>query len=163
MMKPKIAALAAATLILSACGTASAGSDPGRNGLDDQPTATPTSSSALSSMSAPTSISTPEDTPTASAPVQQPSTMDVRRIALDRVGGGQVTGVEQELEHGRTEWKVRVLHDNQSYDVRVDASTGTITRFETNDDNGGDNHGDNHGGRHGGGDDRGGDNHGGRH
>ncbi len=83
------------------------------------------------------------------------------RIALTRVGGGHVTGVEQEVEHGRLEWKIRVNHAGMSWDVRIDALTGAITRFRS-DDRGGDGRGgrdddDNSGHGRGGDDDRGGD------
>lgn len=38
---------------------------------------------------------------------------------------------ERELEHGRTEWQYRILHEGVTYEVRVDEATGGITRYET--------------------------------
>lgn len=107
------------------------------------------------------------------------------KIAVAKVGGGRVDEIEQELEHGRWEWKVEVIKSGVEYDVRVDAQTGAITRFRTDgrdddrrsddrsDDNGGDrarersddsgdDRGDDHGGDRDDSDDRdGSDDHGG--
>jgi uncharacterized membrane protein YkoI len=52
-------------------------------------------------------------------------------IALVRVGGGRVTGIERELEHGRTEWKVRIATAGTEHEVRVDAGSGAVTRHKT--------------------------------
>lgn len=59
-------------------------------------------------------------------------------IALERVGGGRVDEIEREFEHGRNEWKVEVVHAGAEHDVRVDALTGAITRYELDDVSGGD-------------------------
>ena len=50
-------------------------------------------------------------------------------IALDRTGGGSVDEVENEFEHGRAAWKVRVVKDGIRYSVYVDKATGEIIRF----------------------------------
>jgi hypothetical protein len=47
---------------------------------------------------------------------------------VSRVGGGQVTHVERELEHGRVEWKVDVLRGNVRHEVRVDDATGAVVQ-----------------------------------
>jgi uncharacterized membrane protein YkoI len=73
-----------------------------------------------------------DDTPSKTAGDKpKPGGVDHRQIALNRVGGGQVIRAEQELEHGRTEWKYRIVHNGRTYEVRVDAASGIITRFET--------------------------------
>jgi uncharacterized membrane protein YkoI len=79
-------------------------------------------------------------------------------IALARVGGGTITEVESEVEHGRTAWSVKILRNGGRYEVYVDRSNGAIIRAEGESDDG-----------RGGGDDRtgtddhGGDHHGGHH
>jgi uncharacterized membrane protein YkoI len=65
------------------------------------------------------------------------------RIAQERVGGGDVTEVETELEHGRPEWKIELHVNGVEHDVRVDAQTGDITRVDSdNDDDNDDDHDD---------------------
>ena len=68
---------------------------------------------------------------------------DAAAIVLRHVGGGRVTGVERETEHGRTEWSVEVVGNGVERDVHVDAATGAITRDEADrsDDRGGDDRG----------------------
>ncbi|HEX6681504.1 MAG TPA: PepSY domain-containing protein [Candidatus Limnocylindrales bacterium] len=51
-------------------------------------------------------------------------------IALARTSGGNVDEVENEFEHGRAAWKVRVVKDGIRYDVYLDKATGAIFRFE---------------------------------
>lgn len=50
-------------------------------------------------------------------------------IALDRTGGGNVDEVENEVEHGRAAWKVRVVKDGIRYSVYIDKADGAIIRF----------------------------------
>lgn len=99
----------------------------------------------------------PTDT---SAPQPGPLTADdASRIVTDRFGG-TVHEIEREYEHGRVEWKVEVrASDGVEYDVRVDSTTGAITRVDRDDDDDDDDDWryDDHGGGH----DRGDDNHGG--
>lgn len=96
-------------------------------------------------------LSSPSDTSGASAAPVTTSTStstsaeasglpadDARRIAVDLVQG-TVDEVEREVEHGRTEWKVEVIAaDGHTYDVRVDAETGAVTRVDQDDDRDGD-------------------------
>jgi len=112
----------------------------------------------------PTSDSTTSDTatPVPTAPGGAGTGVSVGadqagRIALARVGGGHITGVEQEMEHGRLEWKIRISHAGQRWDVRVDAGNGAITRIRSDGDSGGDSGGDDDNSGRGGGDDHGGD------
>lgn len=110
-------------------------------------TTSPTTSSSTSS-SAPTSSSS-------SSVSAQLTADDAVRIAQARVGG-TVHEVEREVEHGRPEWKVEITAaDGVTYDMRIDAVTGDLTRVDQDDDRGShgdDDHDDDHG-RHGG-DDR---------
>lgn len=126
-------------------------------------TPSPTSSSDSTPTSEPTSVPTAVPTDT-SAPVQAGSLTaeDASRIATDRFGG-TVREVEREFEHGRAEWKVEITAaDGVTYDVRVDSSTGAITRVSQDDRGGDDDRGiDDHGGHDRGGDDDGGGRHGG--
>jgi len=50
-------------------------------------------------------------------------------IALERTGGGNVDEVENEVEHGRAAWKVRVVKDGIRYSVYIDKADGAIIRF----------------------------------
>jgi peptidase YpeB-like protein len=142
-----VGAIAAGALILST-GTAFALS----NSSDDTSAATP-SVPTFASTSAPTSDSTSESTtgstattesssgstltsePTrtpesTSVPAGSLSAADASRIVVERVGG-TVHEVEREVEHGRVEWKVEVTaRDGNTYDIRVDAETGAVTRVD---------------------------------
>jgi uncharacterized membrane protein YkoI len=102
----------------------------------------------------PTTSATSTATPTASSSgAAVLSADDAARLVRSRLGGGVVTEVEAEFEHGRPEWKVEITKDGVAYEIRIDATTGGVTRFETRD-------GDDRLGRD---DDRGFDDHGRRH
>lgn len=80
---------------------------------------------------------------------------DAARIAQARYGG-TVHEIESEVEHGKPEWKVEITAaDGVTYDVRIDAVTGDLTRVDRDDDRrgGGDDDRDDDHGRHGGDDD----------
>jgi hypothetical protein len=48
--------------------------------------------------------------------------------------GGTVHEVEREVEHGRLEWKVEITaSDGRTYDIRVDAQNGNVTRIDPED------------------------------
>jgi hypothetical protein len=95
---------------------------------------------ALGSVDVPTVVAQPaslttDAAPTTSSPPPTTSATEVplaeaREIAVARVGGGEVTKVETEIEHGRLEWKIEVVRDGVAYDVRVDATTGDVTRVD---------------------------------
>jgi hypothetical protein len=111
------AGIAAATLI-AAGGVAFA------LGTTDVPTVI-TQPASVTTTAAPTTTSSPSSSATA-VPVEE-----ARTIAVAEVGGGEVTKVETEVEHGRLEWKVEVVRDGVAHDVRVDAESGAITRHDT--------------------------------
>lgn len=101
--------------------------------LSGQENSTPASSSVS------TTSFTTESTSTGSSPSAVPvdpliSQDEAIRIAQERVGGGDVTEVETELEHGRPEWKIELHVNGVEHDVRVDAQTGDITRVDSDDD-----------------------------
>ena len=62
------------------------------------------------------------------------SSADAADIALRHVGGGRVTEIEREFEHGRHEWKVEIVHGGREHDVRVDAASGAVTRTDVDRD-----------------------------
>ncbi|GAA0925623.1 PepSY domain-containing protein [Pseudonocardia zijingensis] len=78
--------------------------------------------------------------PATSAPTLEPaapgelSSAEAVDIALRHVGGGRVTEIEREFEHGRREWKIEIIHAGREHDVRVDVATGTVTRTDVDDD-----------------------------
>jgi hypothetical protein len=55
------------------------------------------------------------------------SVEQARSIALKAVGGGTVTKVERETEHGRAVWDVYVSLNGVSYDIDVDRATGAVS------------------------------------
>lgn len=106
-----------------------------------------TSTTATTEPTEPTGTSTHSTRPTSLTLLPPPpagaiGAEEATAIALAWVGGGHVVRVQHELEHGRFEWKVRIMHAGQEWDVRVDAGTGTVTRSEHRD-------GDDRRGRHG--------------
>jgi uncharacterized membrane protein YkoI len=138
-----VGAIAAGALIVTT-GTAFALS----NSSDDTSVATPavptfesTSSSTTDATSESTSTTEPssespftsEPTPTSEstpAAAGALSAEDASRIVVERVGG-TVHEVEREVEHGRVEWKVEVTaRDGNTYDIRVNAETGAVTRVD---------------------------------
>lgn len=173
-----VVAAAAGALVISA-GTAWAlgtSGDPAATGASPASVASTSTTTfpTTSPTTSPTTLPAPSDT----AGAARLSADDAARLVRQRLGGGVVHEVEQELEHGRLEWKVEITKDGVTYDIRVDARTAAVTRVDTDargaadrsaDDRGGhgdDPAGDDHGGRggHGGGhgaDDAPGDDHGG--
>nr|MDT0666509.1 PepSY domain-containing protein [Micromonospora sp. DSM 115978] len=55
-------------------------------------------------------------------------------IALATTGGGRVTEVEREQEHGRPVWSVEFVHGGFEHDVDVDRETGAIVDDDRDDD-----------------------------
>jgi uncharacterized membrane protein YkoI len=51
-------------------------------------------------------------------------------IAKGESGGGQVTEVEREREHGRPAWKVEIVNGATEYEVYVDRENGQIVKSE---------------------------------
>ena len=101
---------------------------------------TPTASLASAGQVAPTSTSSPISmnptglTGTDVGPGSEITTEEAVRIALAHVGGGRVSEIERELEHGRREWKVEVVNGGREHDIRVDATTGAVTRTDVDRD-----------------------------
>ncbi len=162
-----VGAIAAGALTVTA-GTALALSqnDQPSSGVAQTTTSTTTTSTTTSSdTTAPTSTTSTSATSTSSAPAELTAD-DASRLVRERMGG-TVHEIEREVEHGRLEWKIEITaRDGITYDVRVDAVTGDVTRIDqdSNDDrdddrddsdDDGDNDSDDDGGkgRHGGDDD----------
>lgn len=103
----KLVAVIASAVLLAACGA------------QQQPAASVT-------------VTTSETAP----PSVPPSTVDAAvtreravEIALARTGGGNLDKVENEVEHGRAAWKVRIVKDGIRYSSYIDKTTGEILRF----------------------------------
>jgi hypothetical protein len=144
MSTPRIVIATAATVTaLLVSGTAIAIA--GTNGP------TPVRPAAVGPVSSATTVSTTTPTsPTEPARRTGPGDLsrdDAAAIVLAHVGAGRVTEIEQEVEHGRREWKVEVVDGTREHDVRVDAASGAITRVDAdrddryNDDRGNDDRG----------------------
>jgi Peptidase propeptide and YPEB domain len=108
------------TLVSNLTRGSTAGSTPG---------STSSSASSIVPSSPDSSSSTSPAVPAPADPIAV-SSQEAIRIALAHVGGGTVAEVERELEHGRLEWKIRILNAGQRFDVRVDAGTGAVTRVD---------------------------------
>ena len=168
---------AAAVLAIGGTAALAAGADdPSPSPTSDDGGAVPMlpNGDPLPSPSSSSDDATPSPSPSASTgtvpPANSASSVSVaaaKAIAIRAAGGGRVTKVESEVEHGRAVWDVDVLVKGVEHDIDVDQETGTVTRHrvEAGDDNhrngGGHEAGDDHGGRGSeAGDDHGGDDHG---
>jgi hypothetical protein len=107
------------------------------------PVASPVSTANGAVLAAPSSpIATTSAHPTSStavAPAASASDIspdEAASIALAHVGAGRVREIEREFEHGRHEWKVEIVDGPHEHDVRVDATTGAITRTDRDDNDG---------------------------
>ncbi|MFC9842936.1 PepSY domain-containing protein [Streptomyces sp. NPDC060223] len=173
MKRTSMILLSAGALVAAITGTALAGGN--RDATPTQSTSSaPTVPGTSTEMPTPDATADVTVSPTASA-TAGPTVSSGRagEIALAHVGGGTITEIESEVEHGRTAWSVKILKNGSRYKVYVDRSNGEITRAEgSSDDDGADdrNTGDDDKGRsssddNGRGDDdrAGSDDHGGHH
>ena len=71
-----------------------------------------------------------DTTPTTALAAAGPTADDAGRAAVRHLGGGDVAGVEREVEHGRTVWGVDVRRGTTVTRVHVDALTGAVTRVQ---------------------------------
>lgn len=124
-----VGAIAAGALAVTA-GTAFA--------LTGNDTATTTSSAAdlTTSLTPTTDSSSPtSDSSGTFAPDGAELSADDAANLVQARYGGTVHEVKREREHGRLEWKVEIAAaDGKTYDVRVDALTGSVTRVDQDDD-----------------------------
>ncbi|OLF12900.1 hypothetical protein BLA60_06490 [Actinophytocola xinjiangensis] len=135
-----IVAAAAGVLVVSAgSAIALAANDRSVNAADSlalQPTVTSSTTTSTTGDTSSTSTSPTSSSSSSSVTPAGPGLGPDDAVALvqKRLGGGQVHEVEREHEHGRLEWKVEITKDGVTYDIRVDASSGEVTRVETDDD-----------------------------
>jgi uncharacterized membrane protein YkoI len=131
MTRTRVLAALLAGLTLAGIGIGTAAS---ALGSDD-----PTRAAAPVTVVAQTSTTTPTSTPTStstSTPADFNAAVTADEAgsrAVARVGGGTVTKVEREVEHGRTVWKVDVRRDTRLTEVHVDVANGAVTRVEDDD------------------------------
>ena len=120
------------------------------------------------SASAPSQSAPSRSAPSRSAPSPSSSAgggsgigaAQARTVALRAAGGGRVTKVERETEHGRAVWDVEVIRGGVEHDIDVDRATGEVLRhrIDRDDDRGRDDDSEDRG--RGGDDDEHGDDHG---
>ena len=121
MTRTRVLAALLAGLTLAGIGTAASAL-----GSDDA-----TLAAAPVTVVAQTSTTTPTSTTTTPAVADAAVTADeAGSRAVARVGGGTVTKVEREVEHGRGVWKVDVRRDTRVTEVHVDVANGAVTRVE---------------------------------
>jgi uncharacterized membrane protein YkoI len=129
MTRTRILAALLAGLTLTGVGTAAVALG------DDDPAAAaaPVTVVAQTRTTVPTSTSTSTPTPDALTPAAALTADEAGSRAVAHLGGGTVTKIERETEHGRTVWEVEVAHDGRVTEVHVDTATGTITRVRDDD------------------------------
>jgi hypothetical protein len=109
---------------------------------DDNPT--PSSGIGTSASDDPTALPTPDDSASPADPTPSDSATnttapmganitaaEARKIALTKAGGGTVTKIESELEHGFSTWKIEVVTGGVAHDIYVDRATGAIIKTDT--------------------------------
>ncbi|BFU45984.1 PepSY domain-containing protein [Krasilnikovia sp. MM14-A1004] len=107
------------------------------------------------------STSAPTSAPAAPTAAGAVSIDAARTIALRAAGGGRVTDIEAETEHGRAVWDVDVVVGGVRHDIDVDRATGAVLRHRVKGSSGSTTAGDDRG-RGRGSDDAAGDDRGGR-
>jgi uncharacterized membrane protein YkoI len=121
-------ALAVGTLAALALGGTALAAD------RDEVTAPPSASSPSASPSSPAA-------PSSAAAAADAISLDAAKdIAVKAAGGGQVTDVERETEHGRAVWDVEVQVGDLEHDLDVDRASGEVLRHESERDDDGSDH-----------------------
>lgn len=118
-----IAATGGAVVVLAATGAAIgvAASGPSASPRD--------ASSRTASLVADSTMSSSPPSP-AAVGGQRVSLEQAAEIALDRAGGGKVTEIEAEREHGRPVWEVELVAGGVRVEVYVDRETGAVVKIE---------------------------------
>jgi hypothetical protein len=109
------------------------------------PSSSPSASAAPSSSPAPSGSAT--SAPSSAGAI---SLREAKAIAIKAAGGGRVTDVERETEHGKAVWDIEVQQGNVEHDIDVDRATGDVLRHkceadDDSDDHGSDDRDDDHG------------------
>ncbi|MEU7903561.1 PepSY domain-containing protein [Actinoplanes sp. NPDC049118] len=130
-----LAAGVAAALALGGTALAAGGDEPTPSASPDDrggavemlPNGDPVPTGSADDDAAPAAPAPAATTPPAASP--RAVTIDAARtIALRAAGGGRVTGIESETEHGRAVWDVDVVTDGVRHDIDVDRATGAVLR-----------------------------------
>ena len=107
--------------------------------VDDSFSPSPEASPSESATSSPGSKAPSGASSTAPTRVQSTSGSGIsadqaRKIALKAAGGGRVTDIERETEHGRAVWDVEVQRGNVEHDIDIDRQTGDVLRHKKDHD-----------------------------
>ncbi|MEV6815748.1 PepSY domain-containing protein, partial [Micromonospora sp. NPDC051296] len=51
-------------------------------------------------------------------------------IALAHVGGGRITEIERDREHGRPVWEVEIIKGGTEHEIDIDRETGAVVKAE---------------------------------
>jgi len=99
------------------------------------PTAEPDPSPSASSSSPTSSPSSSASSPSSAGAISLDA---AKAIAIKAAGGGRVTDIERDTEHGRAVWDVEVRKGAVEHDIDVDRATGDVLRHksEADDDRG---------------------------
>ncbi|MEV4708226.1 PepSY domain-containing protein [Actinoplanes sp. NPDC049316] len=114
---------AVAALALGGTALAAGADDPSVPMLPNGDVVTPPS--LFSSPTPSPSVSTPASSPSSSTAISLDA---AEAIAVRAAGGGRVTKVEREAEHGRAVWDVDVVLRGVEHDIDVDRATGAVLR-----------------------------------
>jgi uncharacterized membrane protein YkoI len=98
---------------------------------DDDPAAGTSASASLGSSPSESPSESPSPSPSDSATPSGPAAAAITEsrageIALAAAGGGTVTTIERETEHGRAVYRIRVVHGATRHDLKVDQVTGAV-------------------------------------
>jgi uncharacterized membrane protein YkoI len=119
-----VAAAIGAAAVLGLSGSAMAAAD-------DRPAPVSLKASPSSDDNGRDSSRTPSPSPSSRSGLGGGLTRDeATRAALRATGGGSVSHVEAEYEHGRAVWKVRVLVRGVRHDLDLDRKNGKVTRHD---------------------------------
>ncbi|MFI7487930.1 PepSY domain-containing protein [Micromonospora echinaurantiaca] len=124
----------AAVLAVTGVAVGTAVADDGRAGRTALAAAT-TAPSTAATPDDPTGATpgTPGGTPGTTAPATGAEGVSQQRageIALASAGGGRITEIEAEQEHGRPVWSVEIIAGQTEHEVDVDRETGAVVKAE---------------------------------
>lgn len=55
---------------------------------------------------------------------------DAKKIAIDKVGGGDIVKTELDYENGISKYEIEIRKDNKEYDLEINRETGEIIKYK---------------------------------
>jgi hypothetical protein len=94
------------------------------------PVPDPTATADPSATTDPTVPGSPAATNPGTASTDAFGAEQARELALRTAGGGQVTEIEREHEHGRPVWSVEILNGTVEHEIDIDRESGKVNDHE---------------------------------